>query len=447
VPKVADICRTIIWVAVCLYAFLLPWGVSGVHIALGLGVLAWMVRSVAERKVTWLGKPVGWPVLAFVVILVAASLGVPKQWRGETMRELASFRTLLAIFLVASNIRVEARLKRFGLLLVGSLALFSAYASVARLVMLARGEALHFPLVVSESQLKRIERDVQERVEDYERKRAAGLEQEGTRPEALWLPDLGSMSEAGQLAIGLPFGLALLLATRDRKLRVALVLALALIALNLILNMKRGAWLACAVALLVLSLAEKRWIALAILAALAVAVALVPAARGRVLQSLAGDDGHRLKLWRAVPKVVRDFPYGVGPGCSDHAIKNKLLVPPDVREAMPDKDHFHSTIAELAVCATPLAVAAYLWWFGAFGVWAVRRLHRMTKDSASRAIVLGGLLAAVAFFVNGLVEYNLGDSDVTLMLYLAMGLAMAAAPTVVTRESERDRGDVAKAEM
>lgn len=426
-PRVADICRTIIWVSVCLYAFLLPWGVSGVHIALGLGVLAWIVRSIAERRVTWVGKPVGWPVLVFVVVFLVAGL---KGWvLKETMREFISLRTLLAIFLVGTNLRSERGLWRLALLLIASLALFSLYAATARLVMAANRKAVHVPLVVSKDQVERLDR-------------------EGRREgDAFWLPDLGSMSEAGQLAMGLPIGLALLLAVRDRKLRLALVVALALIALNLILNMKRGAWLACAVALIALVIVEKRRIVLLIVAACVVAGACVPAVRTRVAQVFAGDDGQRLKLWRTVPKIVRDYPLGVGPGCSYHMLRTKKYVPPDVYYAMPDKVHFHSTIAELAVCAGPLAVGAFLWWFAAFGVWAVRRVRRMTKDSVSRAIVLGGLLATVAFFVNGLVEYNLGDSDVTLMLYLAMGLAMAAAPTVATRESERNRGDAVKGEM
>jgi hypothetical protein len=347
---------------VCLYAFFLPWGVSGVHIALGLGVLAWIVKSVAERKVTWVGKPVGWPVLVFVVVFLVASL---KGWvLKETMREFVALRTLLAIFLVGTNLRSERGLQRLALLLIASLALFSLYAAAARLVMAANRKAVHVPLVVSKDQVERLDREG----------RLEG--------DAFWLPDLGSMS------------------------------------------------------------------VLLIVAACVVAGACVPAVRTRVAQVFAGDDGQRLKLWRTVPKIVRDYPLGVGPGCSFHMLRTKKYVPPDVYYAMPDKVHFHSTIAELAVSAGPLAVGAYLWWFAAFGVWAVRRVRRMTKDSVSRAIVLGGLLAAVAFFVNGLVEYNLGDSDVTLMLYLIMGTAMAVpAATVATREPERDRRDAVKAEM
>jgi hypothetical protein len=413
VGRVADISAKAIWVAVGLYAFLLPWGVSGAEIALGIGVLAWLVKTVAERKARWVGRPVGRPVLLFVLLFFLACV---VGWvYAETMRELLSLRALLAIFLVATNLRDRVGLRRVALVLVGSLALLSLYAASSRLVMVAKRKAMHVPLVVSSSQLERLEREG--------RLEGAGF----------WLPDLGSMSEAGQLAMGLPIALALLLAERNRKLRIALIVALVLLGANLILNMKRGAWIACLAALLVFALVEKRRVVLLILVLFIVAGALVPAVRNRVYQAIAGDDGERLELWACVPRVVVRWPLGVGPGCSYHVLRSTKppneLVPRAVYEALPDKVHFHSTFAELAVAAGPLTVGAFVWWFVAFGVWCVRRLRRMPSDSTARPIVLGGLLAAVAFFVNGVFEYNLGDSDVTLMVYLAMGMAMAAVPT------------------
>lgn len=437
--RIADICRTTIWVAVGLYAFFLPWGVSGAQIALGIGVLAWIAHSVAERRVIWLGKPVGWPVLVFILVMLAASLC---GWvRSETLREFASLRHLLAIFLVASTLRSEEGLRRVTLVLVGSLALFSLYAVSARLAMVARHEAFYAPLVVSKARANEIKRYQRERIEAPKHEQSNDREPIGATSTGFWLPDLGSMSEAGQLAIGFPIALVLVLAARRRRLRAALIVAAVLLAANLILNMKRGAWVACFAALVVLALVEKRRLVLVVLLVLIAVGAAVPSARNRVVQAFAGDVGQRLELWRTVPKIVRRYPLGVGPGCSYHVIQTKELVPRDVYLQMPDRVHFHSTMAELAVVAGPFAVVAFLWWFGAFGVWALKRLRRMSPDAATRTLVLGGLVAAVAFFVNGLFEYNLGDSDVTLMLYLLMGAAIAAASTrkSATGEVPRNR--------
>ncbi|MBN1918398.1 MAG: O-antigen ligase family protein [Verrucomicrobia bacterium] len=407
--RVADIAGKAIWVAVGLYAFFLPWGVTGAHVALGIGVLAWLGRTIAERRGRWVGWPVGSPLLLFLTLFgVACIVGwVPK----ESLRELVALRTLLVIFLVAANLRDVEGLRRLALVLVATLALFSLYAVAARFAMVAGQRAIHVPLVVSPQTIERLEREGRREGENF------------------WLPDLGSMSEAGQLAMGLPIALALLLACRDKRLRTGLLIALVLIGANLIMNMKRGAWAGCFGALIVLAAVERRRRVLAVLIALVVLMLAVPASRARLVAAMTGEDGERLQLWASVPKAVARWPLGVGPGCSYHVIRTKQIVPRDVYLAMPDKVHFHNTIAELAVTAGPMTVAAFLWWFGAFGVWAVRRLRRMERDAPARPIVLAGLVAATAFFVNGLFEFNLGDSDVTMMVYLGMGLVMAAVRT------------------
>jgi hypothetical protein len=47
-------------------------------------------------------------------------------------------------------------------------------------------------------------------------------------------------------------------------------------------------------------------------------------------------------------------------------------------------------------------------------------------DWIGRGLALGALGGAVGFFVSGLVHYNLGDSEVAMVFYLIMGLALAS---------------------
>jgi len=56
-----------------------------------------------------------------------------------------------------------------------------------------------------------------------------------------------------------------------------------------------------------------------------------------------------------------------------------------------------------------------------------RLLARKTSalDWTERGIALGALGGAVGFFTSGLVHYNLGDSEVAMVFYLIMGLALA----------------------
>jgi hypothetical protein len=57
VGRIAEICGKIIWASVFLYAFFLPWGVSGTQIAFAIGLLAWIVKIIAERGARWVGCP------------------------------------------------------------------------------------------------------------------------------------------------------------------------------------------------------------------------------------------------------------------------------------------------------------------------------------------------------------------------------------------------------
>jgi hypothetical protein len=50
------------------------------------------------------------------------------------------------------------------------------------------------------------------------------------------------------------------------------------------------------------------------------------------------------------------------------------------------------------------------------------------EDWRTRGIMLGGLGGAVVgFFASGLVHYNLGDTEVAMVLYVLMGLSMRLA--------------------
>jgi len=56
-------------------------------------------------------------------------------------------------------------------------------------------------------------------------------------------------------------------------------------------------------------------------------------------------------------------------------------------------------------------------------LWRLWRLPSLT-DWRERGLVLGALGGLVGFFASGLVHYNLGDSEVVMIFYLIMGLAL-----------------------
>jgi O-antigen ligase len=95
--------------------------------------------------------------------------------------------------------------------------------------------------------------------------------------------------------------------------------------------------------------------------------------------------------------------------------------------------HMHSTPLQLAV---ERGVPALLLWILLLAVYAgmLWRLARSGKLEGwiERGIVLGALGGLVGFISSGMVHYNLGDSEVAMIFYFIMGLAL-----IVEREARR----------
>jgi len=98
--------------------------------------------------------------------------------------------------------------------------------------------------------------------------------------------------------------------------------------------------------------------------------------------------------------------------------------------------HLHSTPLQLAFERGVPALCAWLvlLFIYARTLWRLSRAlavdQRATDEewvAGRRGLALGALGGLAGFFVSGLVHYNLGDSEVAMVFYLIMGLALARA--------------------
>jgi O-antigen ligase len=92
----------------------------------------------------------------------------------------------------------------------------------------------------------------------------------------------------------------------------------------------------------------------------------------------------------------------------------------------------HSNLLQIAL---ERGVPALLLWLAFLSIYA-RTLWRSIRSSAKlewieRGILLGALGGLAGFFTSGLVHYNWGDSEVVMVLYMIMGLALAIHRHVV----------------
>lgn len=233
----------------------------------------------------------------------------------------------------------------------------------------------------------------------------------------------GTMRDPQMFFAALCVALALLLSSSRRAWRPFLTVLVLVFLSGLLLHGKRGAWLATgvAVAVVLCGMKRARWVVVEV-AAIGLMLA-VPLVRERLaaMASLADvGQGGRMALWtEAAPPLLSAFPWGVGWCAVTHA---SLAEHTSVLQA--NLDHLHST---------PLQVALEVGWLGLilWLVWMVLAVCGMVRnlegegEALGRVVGVGILAAFVGLLVNGLVEYNFGDTEILMLYCFLMGAAIA----------------------
>lgn len=214
---------------------------------------------------------------------------------------------------------------------------------------------------------------------------------------------------------------------RQRRWVIAL---LVINALGMVLHFKRGAWFACilAVTLMALLAGRKRW--LLVVAAVMISLFAVPQVRERLAllkDASAPEMGGRYILWTHVaPQLLRQYPHGMGWASVRHEDLSQFG-----RYVQPKLSHLHNNVIHIAVELGWLGLAAWLGWMAKtatllYGQYASRR----KREPGLAWLALGALGAFAGLMINGMVEYNAGDTEVLMLLCLFMGVgALLAAQT------------------
>jgi len=132
----------------------------------------------------------------------------------------------------------------------------------------------------------------------------------------------------------------------------------------------------------------------------------------------AASNAHRLCMWWTGLWISLDhFLYGVGL----HAVEQ---IYPAFRHPLaiePNQWHLHNNFVHLGVTRGMLGLAAFLYIFlRVFRLGSYRA--RVEGGDFDRGLAVGVLGAAAAFLVAGFTEYNWGDSEVLMLVYMLLGL-------------------------
>jgi len=243
------------------------------------------------------------------------------------------------------------------------------------------------------------------------------------------LIDKGSMKDGQLLMLGMVIVLTVIGAAirSGRRVPVWLWLTLTLQAAGLMVNFKRGSWF-CAFALGgLIVLMHLRWRAWLILAAAVAALLLLPPVQtrlGQLRREFNPEGGGRLTMWfKVAPRLIHEHPFGIGYG----TLTPRIMRSAD-RHVEPNRNHLHSNVAQILVETGWLGFALYAAWTLASFRNHFRWLARARGESqTAQSVAFAFLLLFAGLLLNGLVEYNFGDTQLMMLYAIVMGIAARQA--------------------
>lgn len=237
------------------------------------------------------------------------------------------------------------------------------------------------------------------------------------------------MTFGGEEMIVLLFLLALLFFSIERRWKAAGWFCAAVLSLSLVLGFTRSIFLlGFPVGLLYLLWFWHKWMVAAVPVLAVIAFLVAPPALKERVTSIMQPHGqtdsnlHRSITRRTGIEMIRAHPLlGLGPEVMKDPAQFDRYVPADIARPLPTGwyGHLHNIYIQYAAERGIPTMLAMMWLIGKV-LWNFASALRGKPSSTEARFVLHGAIAVIlAILAEGLLEYNLGDSEV-LTLFLAM---------------------------
>jgi membrane-associated protease RseP (regulator of RpoE activity) len=238
-------------------------------------------------------------------------------------------------------------------------------------------------------------------------------------------------AEVLQLIIALTVGLLVSLPIKRSWIGGLLVAGLVGLGFALLLTVTRASWLGCLVSTLIILLLSVRRRVLILIGVLAIPLILSGLFVLQQKRNVAFIDQAdqsttwRETVWREGFSLLVSKPRHLLVGIGMDSIKRRWREWGMFDGGRIPWGHMHSNVLQIAL---ERGVPALIFWLGFLFVYA-RTLWRAQQSGETLAwiensVVLGALGGLAGFFTSGLVHYNWGDSEVIMVFYLIMGLAL-----------------------
>lgn len=238
-------------------------------------------------------------------------------------------------------------------------------------------------------------------------------------------------AEVLQLIFAITLGLFVCLPKKRSRAGVFLIVAQAGFLSALLLTVTRAVWLGCLISstlILLLTMRRRTMIIVTALAIPLILAGLFVLQQKRNVGFLDRSDHSttwRETVWAEGTRLLVSNPRHLLIGVGMDSIKKRSKQWGLFDNGRIPMGHMHSNFLQIAL---ERGVPALLLWLAFLFVYA-RTVWRRIREGMSvpwieRGILLGALGGLVGFFVSGVVHYNWGDSEVVMVLYFVMGLAL-----------------------
>jgi len=205
-----------------------------------------------------------------------------------------------------------------------------------------------------------------------------------------------------------------------------IMVAIGLIIFCLLLTLTRQAWLGFFVGLLVLIIFWNKKYLLALPVAMIGLLLVAPeSVKDRIFSITDLSDWTfqaRTFLWQGGLEIFKDYPIT---GCGFKCVDVLHTQYPDPSGYIARHRGMHNNIIQLLVDTGILGLGTWLSIWVAYFLNIYKQWNKITIDSIPKGLVIGSLAAVTGFLAGGMFETNFYDSEVVMLLYFVMGLALA----------------------
>lgn len=366
------------------FSFALPISISVAQPLAYLAIALWFALCIHRRDRSAFSNPFFWPVVAFVLlILLAAWIGPQPAYSIPRSRRL-----LLAALIFIFPAIFDAEGSRLERTLLAPLLAFVAGSTI-----LGIWDLIRIPLEL----------------------------RQGTA-----LYDTGNMRDPQLYLVGTFILLAIWL-YRPIRCSVWLLMSASVVnVLGVILHFKRGVWISFALSVCVVAGLTRRYRILGYLLLGMVFLMMFPQVRDRVSllqEEFSVRTGGRRVLWTEVaPELIREYPFGAG----FRGLEHEDLASLAQIYVQPGLDHLHNNLLQVMVDAGWMGGAVWLFWMLLTWILLARGGIRYRRGPTIPGVVaLSALASFTGLMMNGVVEYNFGNSVIYMVLMLLMGVTAA----------------------